>query len=362
MNLVNYLSGKRRVLSNQYFIRVIDFESIFESFFVSAIIAILGIRIFLQLTNYPKLGGGGFHIAHMLWGGMFMLFAIIILLIFLGRPTRRTAAILGGLGFGAFIDELGKFITSDNNYFFQPTFSLIYLIFVILYVTFYSFRKYWDFSKKEYLINSLEYIKEAIMTDLNKEEKRLAMHYLSHSDQNNQITITLKDLYKKLDTIPESEPNIITRIKKFLTDFYLNLVQKKLFKIGVNVFFIVKFILSILLVISSLSALIQVFILQGITIKEIYGSTIEILDLFASSVAGVFIIIGVIKMRRSRLEAYKMFKKSVYISIFLVQVFSFYQEQLSAFLGLIFNILILIALNSMIDQERAILHKNQEED
>ncbi|MCL5432628.1 MAG: hypothetical protein M1524_00740 [Patescibacteria group bacterium] len=359
MNLFGNLTEKRRLLRDRYFIRAIDFESIFETFFVSAVISILGIRIFLELTNYPQLGGGGLHIAHMLWGGMFMLVAIILLLIFLGRPTKTIAAVLGGLGFGAFIDELGKFITSDNNYFFQPTFSLIYLIFVVLYVTFYSFGKYWNFSKKEYLINSLEYIKEAITIDLNEDEKRLATYYLSHSDQNDSITITLKDLYKKLDTIPESTPNIVTRVKNFMTNFYLNLIRKKMFKIGVNVFFIFKFILSLLLLMLSFSALIQVFILQGITINDIYGSTIELLDLFASSVAGVFIIIGVIKMRRSRLEAYKMFKKSLLISIFLVQVFSFYQEQLSAFLGLVFNILILIALNSMIDQEKLMMHKNQ---
>jgi len=33
-----------------------------------------------------------------------------------------------------FIDELGKFITSDNNYFFQPTISLIYIVFIIIFL------------------------------------------------------------------------------------------------------------------------------------------------------------------------------------------------------------------------------------
>ena len=105
-----------------------------ERFFVSAIVAILLIRAYLAATGFPQIGGHGLHIAHMLFGGLGMLVALLASLIFLGPRSRVFAAVVGGAGFGAFIDELGKFITSDNNYFYRPTVALIYVVFVLLYI------------------------------------------------------------------------------------------------------------------------------------------------------------------------------------------------------------------------------------
>ena len=122
------LLGWRRGL-----IRNSDAGELLELFLVAAVCAVLGIRAFLAAAGYPQIGGSGLHIAHMLWGGGFMMIALILLFSFLSRSLDRVAAVLGGVGFGAFIDELGKFITSDNNYFFAPTIGLIYVIFISIF-------------------------------------------------------------------------------------------------------------------------------------------------------------------------------------------------------------------------------------
>src|SRR3979490_1363738 len=117
-----------------FFIRNLDAGQLLETFLVSAVASVLAVRFFLGATGYPRLGGGGLHVAHMLWGGALMLAAVLVLLGYLGHRIRRAAAVLAGIGFGLFIDELGKFITSDNNYFYRPALALIYVVFVLLFL------------------------------------------------------------------------------------------------------------------------------------------------------------------------------------------------------------------------------------
>src|SRR6266702_4616336 len=101
------------MLFKDVFIRNIEATSYRENFLVSAVVSVFALRIFLHVTHYPQLGGGNYHIAHILWGGFFMMAAILILLSYLSEKTAVIASVLGGIGFGAFIDELGKFITSN---------------------------------------------------------------------------------------------------------------------------------------------------------------------------------------------------------------------------------------------------------
>ncbi|MCL4387476.1 hypothetical protein M1307_03740, partial [Patescibacteria group bacterium] len=134
-------------------LRNLDGERLFDYFLISGISSILTIRLFLYLTGYPQLGNGSFHVDHMLWGGFFMLSALVVSFFFLTRSARATSAVLGGLGFGMFIDELGKLVTRDDNYLYQPVIALIYSIFVLLYLFSRIIEKQRKVTQKEYLIN-----------------------------------------------------------------------------------------------------------------------------------------------------------------------------------------------------------------
>jgi len=93
-------------------------------------------RWFLDLTGYPQIAGGDFHIAHVLWGGLLLFAAALILLIWRGRRVQWLASLLTGIGFGLFIDEVGKFITRSNDYFYPLAAPLIYAFFLLTVVVY----------------------------------------------------------------------------------------------------------------------------------------------------------------------------------------------------------------------------------
>jgi hypothetical protein len=106
----------------------------FELFLGTAVATVLVVRSALAATGYPQVGGNGLHVAHVLYGGLLMGAAIATVEILPGTRVRLHAAFIGGVGFGLFIDEVGKFLTKDVNYFFRPAVAIIYAVFVIFYV------------------------------------------------------------------------------------------------------------------------------------------------------------------------------------------------------------------------------------
>jgi hypothetical protein len=104
---------------------------------VSFAISVVGIRWWLQLTGYPKIGGGELHIAHMLWGGLLLVVAGLLPQVVVGTWVKEASAVALGAGTGLFIDEVGKFITTSNDYFYPAAAPLIYgvlLTFVLAFI------------------------------------------------------------------------------------------------------------------------------------------------------------------------------------------------------------------------------------
>jgi hypothetical protein len=327
----------------KYLIRDYDAGGFLENFLVSAVVSLLSIRFFLFLTGYPTLGDGKFHIAHMLWGGLLMFVALLACLVFLSRKAKYFAAIVGGIGFGAFIDELGKFITSDNDYFFEPTIALIYVLFILIFMLSRLIERYFRLTSVEYAVNALEMTKEAMVNDLDVEEKKRALHFARQADDKDPVVQLLKNWLQDFQAIEVKEPNYFIKTKRTVNKYYRLFIQKAFFTKLIIYFFVVKTVSG--------------FIFAGINMPTV-STFADRGEVFSLTLSAILVIVGIYQIKKGqRALAFESFKMSVLVSIFLTQFFLFYKHQLSALTGFVINIVVLSVLQYLISQENTIKYE-----
>lgn len=370
-------------------------DRLFEDFLVSAVASIVLLRVILAVAGYPTLAPGGLHIAHVLWGGLGMLIAIVILLTSLSPLSAPVAAIIGGIGFGVFIDELGKFLTSDNNYFFEPTIAIIYVIFVVLYLGVKGLTKDKHSSEETRLINALELMKSGVLGPLSSTEQQRIRDLLGRCDQDHSLVRTLSGLLHDMEVSAGRDPGILSRVRRAPARIYAHIRTNRWFAWGVMVFFIGQALVRLVLDIISVrevgqwffiwlvvvliflivafwqsKALTQiprvqfmvilvVLTLSGLAALWFAVRTTEIPrfevaewgEVVSSGVANIVVVIGLLRLKESRLAAFKTFRLALLILIFLTQFFAFYRSQLIAGVELAVNLLIYGILRYMIDQE-----------
>lgn len=128
-------------------------------------------RLFLELTGYPQLGNQTLHIAHVLWGGLLLFVSALLMLIYANRWVYRLGAILAGVGVGLFMDEVGKFITQTNDYFYPPAASIIYVFFLLVVIFYMEVRRPKRRDARAELYRALDTFEEVLDRDLDDVER-----------------------------------------------------------------------------------------------------------------------------------------------------------------------------------------------
>jgi hypothetical protein len=327
---------------------------------ISAVAAVLLIRFFLAATGYPKIGGDALHIAHMLWGGFLMLAGLIVLLSFMGRGPRPWGAVLGGVGFGTFIDEIGKFITHDNDYFYQPAVALIYAVLVLTYLGARSLhREQLATSRQEYLANAVMELLEVVRGDLDGREQARALSYLDQADQAEPLTSHLRTVLQGSALVPQRPRLFFARLVASGLAAYRRLAVSRWFVRGLVLFFIARFMLDLLRVVVLTRVMppvgqrwMQVPLAHRLPLDTADYSLAQWLQLGSSMLAGVFVAAGVAAIFRNRMRGLRRFQQSVLVTLLLTQVFVFYQVEWLGLVGLGFNLLVFLALRFVIEQEQ----------
>ncbi|MCK4505193.1 MAG: hypothetical protein KAW14_06225 [Candidatus Aegiribacteria sp.] len=274
-------------------VRDTDTGNLLELLIVMAVVTILINRAFLAMTNYPKIAFGSLHISHMLWGGLLMLFALVMLFRFWNPSIRLLAAFISGVGFGLFIDELGKFITEDNDYFFQPTIAILYILFVTLFLIFRSLINRFPLTEREISVNRS--FREILGSSIIPESRYLRSYYFVR-----RIAFTTLNRFL---SIPKVIPAVM-----------------------------------LLFVFASLLQFATIF--GWVNPNWVPFDNVSGLSIVGAFISSMFVLIGLLRFRSSRITAAHWFKRAILINIFVTQIFLFYQSQLTAMWGLAVTLLV----------------------
>lgn len=329
-----------------HFIRNLRGLTQFEAFLVTAVATILGYRLFLELTGYPQVGTSSLHIAHAELGGLLMAASIVVRMVFLSKRIETFSSIIGGAGFGLFIDEVGKFVTQDNNYFYQPSVAMMYVTIVALYLGVRYIFTSAGISEMEYMVNAIREMRDIPGDRLQENEQQEILYYLGRCNQEGPVVQHLEELVRSVYAAPTEAPGVYARWRKRLYRWYRHVAHSRYFTPVITAFFILQFI-------GAVSVMLTLMFDPGKISEQLQGFTAtDWAILMSNMVTAVFIALGVLLLRRDHLRAFLMFERSVLVSIFVGQLFLFYKDEFGALSGLIFDLLLYMGLHFLIERER----------
>lgn len=141
-------------------------------------LSVVVLRGVLKLTGYPAIANDTVHIAHVLWGGLALFAASLLLLTVSNRWALGFGAVLSGGGVGLFIDEVGKFITQSNDYFTPAAAPIIYGLFLATVLIYLQLRRPRAGDTREEMYKALEQMSQVLDREINGHDLSVLRHRL----------------------------------------------------------------------------------------------------------------------------------------------------------------------------------------
>ena len=313
-----FLLGERRVRPARSY----DLHQHLTTLFVCAVATVVFTRAFLAATGYPQVGGSKLHIAHVLWGGLLLLAALLTTIAFLSPSAKPVAAVIGGIGFGLFIDEVGKFVTKDVNYFYRPAIAIIYVSFVALF-GFIRWLSRRHFGALEATLIGLEALQRAAVGSLSEERRAHVLALMSATGDENRLAREVRTWLLAAETQSQLAPPLPRRLLERLSSRWTRLTAHPAFRTAV---------LVVLGVSAAASAAEVGWLLRdGVSHLSFSQRAFTV----TTVVADAALAVGAVRLWSSLLSALHWYDHGVLLEITVGQVFLFTSEQLAATLNLI---------------------------
>ena len=311
---------------------------------------VIATRTFLDLTGYPRIGGGELHIAHALFGGLFLFVASLLPLVLAGRSVYRASAVLGGIGIGLFIDEVGKLITSQNNYFYPAAAPIIYATFVLAAFVWVRARRRADADPRSQLLTALQLLEESVEGDLQEEERVMlrtrlesAARHATDREQRRLATELLEFVESRDLEVAAARPERFRRLRQWWTE------RRHRWLGGRGM----RFILVAALFVSGAQAILALgSALTELTGIDPSGSTrlfsLAMLHLVLEGVSGLLLIGGasLMVLRGRRAVGVRLSIDGLLVALTLADLASFYLRQFAAIETALFHAALLAGVSA----------------
>ncbi len=316
-------------------------------------------RLYLTLTGFPKIGRGELHIAHVLWGGLILFIAALLPLIYANRWIITTSAFLSGVGVGLFIDEVGKFITMRNDYFYPPAAPIIYAVFLLTVLVYLRVRKppAWDARTEFYFI--LEGFKEVLDHDLEPAEKNDLLQRLQrivdHTQDEDMLRMASSFIdvlhSDKIKVVPErlafTEKTLATALK--LEKRFIN---RSRMRTGLTLAMLVVGGMTLLDAFSSLLSggglNLEAILLTSIRLGEVRsqaGATWFFVHIALQIIVGILALLSAgLIITSAEKRGLEIGTACLVLSLTMVSLLTFFVDQFSAAFGSLGQLLVLLAL------------------
>ncbi len=305
---------------------------------------ILAVRLYLQLTGYPQVGGATLHIAHMLWGALAMTIAFGMLLIMASAVWKPTAAVVGGFGFGLFIDELGKFITQDNDYFYRPAIALIYAVLVVLFLISRTIDRIDKITPGDRMVYAAQCVDQLVIGRLDEEGRAAGLRHLDESGNTSSLALRIREILEEADVSSPAARSRLLEWRDRAGRVYWKMVSTHwLWRLVIIGFMIqvVNFLGSLALAVADD----RFDPTDGLTFSETGA-------LLSGLVAGALAAYGLIMfVRNERLRGLKALANSTLVTLLFGQFFAFAANQFAALGSLTLQLVILGVLRFWMTSE-----------
>ena len=297
---------------------------------------VLTTRVLLRATGFPQLGGGGVHVSHVLWGGLLMALGVIVLMTFVGPVVRRIVVVLAGVGFGLFVDEIGKFVTSDYDYFCEPTAALIYVAVLGLGLFAELLHRRRPRDPPESLAAAVDQAVAGLAGGFSARERTRAHWYLERAGDvpgAAEVRALLEAVEHDADELPDpigaTSRGVVTASRWLVRARWVPWVT-----------------VAVLVATSAVTVARGVY---GWTASDDEPAWLVVGIVLSGLASTAFAVVGLVRVRTDREAGYRWFRRAVLVALLVTQIFLFRLSPWDATVGLLVDLVVLAVVAAELD-------------